>query len=578
MKKIFYFLLLFFMGIFSNSCTKLLDKSPMDQISDAAFWKSEGDLQLFLNGLYDKFPTWNMSGSGGSPLPDAGTDIAISSGLFISTKNRLDGNTSVPASGGGWSWTNVRNVNYFLENVDKVAAVTLKDHYAGEGYFFRAWFYFELLKQFGDLPIITKTVNVADQDILFGTRSSRTDVVNFIVSDLDKAIAKMKLGSQVGAGRLNKNIALLFKARVCLYEGTWEKYHANTTFKGTTDGTAFLTLAASASKALIDAGNYSLVTGNTKSVYYTLFNQIDYSKNTEVLFYRQYNSSTLGALGQSNALNVYPNNSGITRDMVRSYLCTDGLPISVSPLYQGDLDIRQVILNRDPRCEQTIINPGDVMTVTTKNDTIKFLTAVVLSSTNSCPTGYMSQKFYQPKVDPLTGGYSSEIGYIMFRYAEALLIYAESKAELAQLTQTDLDLTVNKLRTRVGMPSMTLASITTDPAWPDYGYVLPNYLQEIRRERTIEMFSEGLRLDDIMRWRAHSLISGKRPIGAFYTAEMKTINNTLVADATGYLDPFKTTLSGTGNTWGFRSDKDYLKPLPINELTLNKNLKQNPGW
>ena len=575
MKKIFYFLLLFFMGIFSNSCTKLLEKSPMDQISDAAFWKSEGDLQLYLNGLYATFPGWN--GGGGVPLPDAGTDIAISSGLFLGTKSRLDGNTNVPASGGGWSWTNVRNVNYFLENFDKVAAVTLKDHYAGEAYFFRAWFYFELLKQFGDLPIITKTVNVADQDILFGTRSSRTDVVNFIVSDLDKAIAKMKLGSQVGAGRLNKNIALLFKARVCLYEGTWEKYHANTPFKGTSDGSAFLTLAASASKALMDAANYSLVTGNTKSVYYTLFNQIDYSKNTEVLFYRQYNTSTLGALGQGNALNVYPNCSGITRDMVRSYLCTDGLPISVSPLYQGDLDIRQVILNRDPRCEQTLINPGDVMTVTTKNDTIRFVTAV-LTGINNCPTGYQAQKFYQPKVDPLSGGYSAEIGYIMFRYAEALLIYAESKAELAQLTQADLDLSINKLRQRVGMPSMTLATITTDPAWPDYGYVLPNYLKEIRRERAIEMFSEGLRLDDLMRWRAHSLLSGKRPIGAFYTAEMKTINNTLVADATGYLDPFKTSLSGIGNTWGFRPDKDYLKPLPIYDLTLNKKLNQNPGW
>jgi hypothetical protein len=217
------------------------------------------------------------------------------------------------------------------------------------------------------------------------------------------------------------------------------------------------------------------------------------------------------------------------------------------------------------------------MTVTTKNDTIRFVTAVLIGI-NNCPTGYQSQKFYRPMIDPLTGGYSGEVGFILFRYAEALLIYAESKAELAQLTQADLDLSINKLRQRVGMPSMTLATITTDPAWPDYGYVLPNYLQEIRRERTIEMFSEGLRLDDLMRWRAHSLLSGKRPIGAFYTAEMKTVNNTLVADATGYLDPFKTSLSGTGNTWGFRPDKDYLKPLPINDLTLNKNLKQNPGW
>jgi hypothetical protein len=580
MKKTLY-IILFVIGaatIFS-SCQKTLDKSPQDQISDPEFWKSDGDLQLYINGLYSVLPGWNLSGSGGHPLLDASTDVAIASGLWLSTKNPLDGVVNIPASGGGWDWSNIRNVNYFLNNANRVPNGGLKNQYIGEGYFFRAWNYFVLLKRFGDLPIVRKTLdpaNAADQQILNGTRSSRTDVVNFIISDLDSAIAYLGLKANLSAGRINKDIASLFEARVCLYAGTWEKYHRNDAFKGTSDGTAFLTKAAQAAKAVIDGGRYSLVTGNPNQVYYNLFNQIDYSTNSEVLLYRGYNAAAFGG-NFSNDLWNWPHASGITKFMMESYLCTDGKPSSVSPLYQGDQDIRKVIQNRDPRCVQSVMNPGDPVTIGLKNDTTFYVTPG-LSSTLNSTTGYESQKFRRPQVDPATGTYSRDQGYIIFRYAEALMIYAEARAELGLLTQGDLDISVNRLRDRVGMPRMTLGLITTDPKWPDYGYALPDYLYEIRRERQVEMFSEGFRFDDLMRWRADKLFMGTRPKGAYYSAELRAVIGTLVPDQNGYLDPYNNILKGPGSTWGFDPAKNYLMPIPTNELTINTALKQNPGW
>ncbi len=578
-KTLFIITFLIGIGIVFNSCQKLLDKSPQDQISDPEFWKSDQDLQLYVNGLYSVLPSWNLSGSGGNPLLDASTDVTIASGLWLPTKNPLDGVVNIPASGGGWSWTNVRNVNYFLQNVNRVPDGGMKKQYIGEGYFFRAWNYFVLLKQFGDLPIITKALdpsNQSDQQILYGSRSSRTDVVNFIISDLDSAIANMDIKSNLPAGRLNKDVASIFESRVCLYEGTWEKYHQNDAFKGTTNGSAFLAKAAQAAKAVITGGRYSLSTGNPNQVYYNLFNQIDYSNNPEVMLWRGYNQEAFGG-NFGNQLWNWPNGSGLTKAMMDMYLCTDGLPISVSPLYKGDTDIRVIIVNRDPRCVQSVMNPGDPVTIGVKNDTT-FFTTPGLSSVQNSTTGYESQKFRRPQVDPATGTYSNDQAYIVFRYAEALLNYAEAQAELGQLTQSDLDISINKLRDRVAMPHMILGSIAVDPNWPDYGYSLPDYLREIRREREVELLNEGFRYDDLMRWRADKLFVGVRPKGAYYTNELKGVNPNLPHDANNYLDPYLNVLKGTNGGWGFDPSKNYLKPLPTNDLTLNTALKQNPGW
>ncbi len=574
MKNTIYLISALVMGIMLNSCEDFLDRTPLDQISDPEFWKTETDLELYINGLYEYFEGYATVGMGGGWTKDCGTDIVLEKvGAYWDTyTQRLDGTLTVPSSGGGWNWSKIREVNHFLENAGLVEEGDLLDHYTGEGHFFRAWFYFELLVKFGDLPIITETVNADNEELLYGSRSSRSDVLDFMIIDLDSAISKMKLASEVGPSRLNRDIAALFKARVCLYEGTWEKYHLGTDFEGKTDGTDFLMAAADAANEVIEAGNYSLETGDINSAYYELFNQTDYSKNKEVMLYKHQDYLAYGNQFGNQSQN-WPNGYGISHEMTQMYLCSDGLPIGISPLFQGDSTLYQVEINRDPRCAQTIMVPGDIIAINQEDTTFFNLPEVF-----NCPTGYESEKFRRPQYDAESGSPSHDVGYIFFRYAEALLVYAEAKAELGTLNQADLDKTINKLRDRVGMPHLTLGSIAEDPNWPDYGHSLPDYVYEIRRERAVELYGEGFRFDDLMRWRAHDLWLGKRFTGTLYTDELKELDPNMFANEEGYLDPFQVILNGPDGGYGFHEDRDYLLPIPINELTLNDNLDQNPNW
>lgn len=579
MKKLTYIVSLIIIGVFFNSCDEgglldtspLDDRTPLDQVSDPEFWNTEEDVKLFVNGFYQSLPTaW--SAGGGNPSPDLGTDMVMESLAWYggSLTNRLDGTITVPGSGGGWNWGNIRRANYFLENVDRAESSGMVDHYVGEGHFFRAWFYFELLKNFGDLPIIDQTLNVDHQDILYGSRSSRSEVVDFILSDLDEAISKMQTSVGPPKSRLNEDVAALFKARVALYEGTWEKYHQGSEFAGDTDGTGYLTAAANAAKRVIDAGNYSLSGDDPETAYYELFVQTDYSNNPEVLLYKHYD-----AYDQNFGNNLWnvPNGQGMTQEFTENYLSEDGLPIAVSPLFEGDETLTKLENNRDPRLDQSILTPGELDVVTVDGDSVFF----DVPNLNDNSTGITVMKWRADWIDPnFENRRTPNIGYIYFRYAEALLIYAEAKAELGELTQADLDMTINKLRDRVGMPSMVMGSITPDPNKQDYGYSVSDILYEIRRERSVELFAEGFRLDDLMRWRAHNLFVGKRYTGTTYTQSMIEKYPGKNTNDEGFLDPYNEYLNG--GTYGFNPDRDYLLPLPTNQLTLNENLDQNPGW
>ncbi|MCK0156462.1 RagB/SusD family nutrient uptake outer membrane protein [Cellulophaga sp. F20128] len=572
MKNIYYIFLIFTIGIFFNSCTDdLLEKNPLDEISNADFWKTEGDLQLYLNDLYGKFPGW--AGGGAAPSPDLGTDIVIESSEWFggSSTPRLDGTLNVPATGGGWNWGNVREINFFLENAARAESGDLVEHYIGEGHFFRAYFYYNLMRNFGDLPIITKVLNVEDNDILYSERSPRTEVANFILAELDLAISKMKDASELQEpSRLNKDIALQFKARVALYEGTWEKYHQGTDFAGSTNGAGFLQQAADAAKSVMDAENYSLATGNVNEAYYNLFVQTDYSGHPEVMLYKQYDYLTYNI---QNSLWNQPNAHGMTREMTKYYLASDGLPIAVSPEFTGDATLAEIQENRDPRLAQSVMAPGDLDFIGINGDEVLF--SVPFMTRN--PTGYSIEKWRSKQLfAELNNQRTRDIGYIIFRYAESLLIYAEAKAELGTITQADVNMSINLLRDRVGMPDLDITNITVDPEWPDYGYAMPDYLYEIRRERVVELFGEGNRLDDLMRWRAHKLFVDKRPTGTTYTADIEAEFPNLVVNNDGFLDPFRDYLN-TG-TYGFDPTRDYLLPIPSTEITLNNKIDQNPNW
>jgi len=176
MKKIFCILLIFTAVSFIACEDDILDKYPMDTVTDSEFWKTDNDLNLYLTGLYGILPQWPQ-GSSDLGSFDLGTDIIVESAASLSPTytSQFDGTLNVPPSGGGWNWGDVRRVNYFLGNLDKVDKTNdLVAQYIGEGYFFRAFAYFKLFTKFGGLPIIDKVLGLGDDDYLYAARASRT--------------------------------------------------------------------------------------------------------------------------------------------------------------------------------------------------------------------------------------------------------------------------------------------------------------------------------------------------------------------------------------------------------------------
>jgi hypothetical protein len=348
-------------------------------------------------------------------------------------------------------------------------------------------------------------------------------------------------------------------------------------------------MAAVTADQLMKMGTLSVYKGPAGREYWSLFNKIDYSDNPEVLLWKKFDVP-LGIFHQvSSYLSSGAGDIGINKTLIDSYLCTDGKPISVSPNFKGYDSISGEVMNRDPRLAQTIFLKGYDQTINSPGggaDTTFSKPAIDLSGQFRATTGYCIYKGVNPEFSQHTTS-GSWIGSIVLRYSEALLIYAEAKAELGTITQADIDKTVNVLRDRVGMIHLNLANITTDPKW-DFPTLSP-IINEIRRERRIELAFETYRWDDLARWRAHSLITGIRPKGIKYIGSNLEgtykdylgtptiiLGKNLFVDANGFIDPYQTALP---NGFGFNPARDYLSPVPSDELTLNKNLlPQNPGW
>lgn len=548
-----------------------LDKSPLDAISSTAYWKTPTDLEMYVNQYYTVFPNETNTDN---DLLDGNSDNMI----LVSINPTLAGTRVAPASGGTWNsyWTSIRSINYFFQNHQSVEApFELTRQYVGEAHFFRAYYYFSLVRDYGDVPWVNVPLDV-DSEQLYAERTPRNVVMDSIIADLDKAIAYMVNKGEGSASRLNSQVALLFKSRVALFEGTWEKYHAGTEFGvAGSDGTKYLTMARDAAKQLIDGGYYDIYSqGTPHEDYLHFFGQDDYSSNPEVMLWKKWDES-LGLVRWSPS--KWGMGRGITKSLVDSYLCSDGLPIAVSTAYQGDDNLLEVVKNRDPRLRQSIWVPGDAMNILATNDTTFFERADIhQTGSYLCVTGYQLKKHSNAWGENLKlNHYQSQIGSIVFRYAEALLNYAEARAELGEITQSDLDLTVNKLRDRVAMPHLRLDNIVHDPQW-DYPTLSP-IINEIRRERRVELAFEGLRLHDFLRWRAHHLVVGKRSLGATFVPEdyPEMEEGVNVYTTSGYIDAHQKALP---NGYGFKPDRDYLNPIPTMELTLNDKYYQNPGW
>ncbi len=582
MKKLIfkYLFIASFISILVGCKDGYLDRFPLNQISTEDYWERASDLKLYMNTFYTNF---NVSGSDRYEYIFE-RDLPTDDMTHVQANARLRGSRIVPESG-GWNYTPIRNVNYFFANYTKC-----KDPFEeyktflGEAHFFRAYLYFNLVKEYGDVPWINKPLNT-DSEELYMARTPRSQVIDSIAADLDKAINYLPSGKIEGGTRLSREIAQLFKSRVCLYEGTWEKYHSSSVFGvPNPNPNKYLEMAVQAAEAVMQSGLFSLYTVNDPKWNYFFFAKIDYSNNPEVLFWKKYDLD-LG-VGHARQFQVARGKSGgvgLTKSFVESYLMTDGNPIhlsdgSLNPLYQGDNDLISTAANRDPRLIQTIFTPGFPLQIIAGDTTYFNRPAIDEAAHTVNPTGYQINKIlnfdpiHHKSLDTQGDGFT---GWIIFRYAEALLNFAEAKAELGTLTQEDINKSIKLLRDRVGMPNLEISNITVDPNWlfPDLAPVI----NEIRRERRIELVGEGFRWDDIARWAAaDEVIIGQRPLGGKFNA----INYPdLSADdfrlTNGYFDPLKDQIP---NGYGFNLGRDYLSPISTVELTINPNLEQNPGW
>lgn len=593
---------LFFCVLFLFACNKDdLNLAPQTQISESQFFNTVSDLQVFCNSFYQQLPYFigGNATSFSNDVPGIGSNSGVANiGIYGVDDNSdnmitgsyspfLNGQSTLPPSGAGWAtsnWTNIRNTNYFLANYQRVKDLRVNvSPYVGEAYFFKAWFYFDKLRIFGAVPWLSTPTTISDTAQLYSSRLARNVIADSINSCLDSAIANLPLKSRVLANRVYKEYAQAFRARVCLYEGTWEKYHQNDNFGVTgNNGNKYLQMAADTAQAIINSNVFALdsATGTSQTAYFNLFNRSDYSTSKEVMFWRKYDGSQAIYNFWSGYIAAGANR-GITKNLVDAYLCTDGKPIGASSLYKGDDSLSWVVTNRDPRLKQTIYTPGAVQFTNNPGLVLYTIPPFTTSGNSFCPSGYQLYKGHSlDYAQANVGAPGSTTGLIFMRYAEVLLILAEAKAELGTLTQADVNATINKLRTRAGMPAaaaLNLAAITPDPKW-DFPTLSP-IINEVRRERRVELACEGYRFDDIMRWAAAgTYFLNWKPKGAKWnqwnTLFAASINTKFKRDANGYIEPFQTTLAGGYN---FNINRDYLEPIPQDQLLI-AGYNQNPGW
>lgn len=558
MKKRFLYIPFFAAMVFA-SCKKdsFLNRQPLSDISPQNFFTNETDLQLYCNQYYSQLPEQNFvkADDNSDDKANQSVNTLLAGTLVIPSSVQDQKNAGIPA----WDFSFIRTCNFFLANYNKANETdSVKNIYVGETLFFRANDFWTKVKAFGDVPYINTYITDTSKTALYSARTPHKQVMDSVLKDLNFAVAHLPVTA--ADGRLNKYMALALKARVCLWEGTYRKYF------GVGDETPYLQAAADAAEQIMNSGKYSLYsTGHPNTDYYNLFIQDELNGNPEAIMPKRYLNTVLmngvdRQLGESG--------DGYSKAFVRSFLCTDGLPTSLSPLYKGDDSLDAEILNRDPRLSQQIATRGFVFL---EGDTI----SLPRIGTAVTSTGYQPIKGRSSNIAYWNAN-ASTLDFFVFRYAETLLIDAEARAELGTCTQTTLDNTINKLRDRVGMPHMVLTSLVKDPqsVFPN----LPVLIDEIRRERRVELGSEGFRFDDLHRWHAGTLINnpetilGIKLLPSVRAQYPPSQVSSIVTDANDYIRVYPSIASRTWN------DKMYLYPIPVQELSLNPSLGQNPGW
>jgi len=518
------------------ACNDMLETVPLDQLSTDTYWSNENDAKMALMGVYANGSVGSRGNIGFRVFDtyltlDAMTDNGNEKDQILTHFNNGELTSSNSTVLNLWkaSFENIGRANNLIENIDRVPMDAAKiNMMKAEAKFLRAYMYFNLVTYWGDVPLVTKVLSIAEANSI--ERTSKSEVVNFLLTDLTEAISHLPLTRpDAEYGRVTKAGALAIKARILMAEKRWSE-------------------AAATYKEIIDSGLYTIdddykrlfVAGNERSNEIIL--AIKYREdNYRTEIQRSVVPFQFGGWHQYNVFN----------ELVESYWMTDGKTIQDSPLY----DPKKPYDNRDPRMDMSIFIPGRTLW---KGQLFVLHPDAggAWRLTDRDWSGYGLKKFADETHTAAINNYGGD--YPMIRYAEILLGYLESKLEAGDvIDQNLLDLSINRLRKRatVNMPSVT----ETNPA----------ALREIvRRERRIEMAFEGLRLYDLHRWGiSHQVMKGQ-----FHG--MKLTDNpanytALPVNENGY---FRYIIKN------FRQNVDYLWPIPQREIDINPNLNQNPGY
>lgn len=561
------------------SCEDMLDYQPKDRLSPDTYFKTETDCELWTNNYYTVFPS--AEGIYSEPY-----DVIVRDVLA----DEISGVRKPMPTDGNWNWKKLREMNFFLSRASQVEDESVRLEYEGLTRFFRAYFYFEKIKRYGDVPWVDRPLG-SDEEELYEGRDPRESVMEKVMEDVDFAIANLPEVQNVY--RVTRWTARALKSRIALFEGTFRKYHGLDGYE------EFLQACVNASEPFL-TGPYSIYTSGS-TPYQDLFTSQN-AIGTEIILARAYTSAISGMTHDVNGhlTGATMGRPGMTRNVVNMYLMRDGSRYTDQADYATKTFVEEC-KNRDLRMAQTLRTPGykriggskelapDLSRSTTGYQLIKYLTEerydANKASTNDMP---------------------------LFRLAEVLLNYAEAKAELGTLKQADLDNTIRPLRVRAGLPDLDMEEANAHPdpylSSSETGYANvtganKGVILEIRRERTLETPMEGLRYWDIMRWK-----EGKRfekPIEGLYfpgTGEYDLDGNGSVdvciydtekapgnsADVLYLKLGSDIVLSGetSGNVLAhstqqriWNEERDYLYPIPTDDRVLTQGaISQNPGW
>ena len=644
-------------SLLTTSCSDFLDRHPESSITPDLYFSSANDLAAYVVNYY---PSFLVNVDGSQLYHTSGYNAGIVGYSDHISDNNASGTGSTTFFGDGSHWTvgsgralyntysKIRICNWFFDQVNSkyesgVLSGSAVDHYIGEMYFFRAMTYFNAMVQYGDLPILTEAMPDNNEVLMANSiRAPRNEVARFILSDLDKAISMMQDKSAHKGQRVNKQAALLFKSRVALFEGTFEKYHrgsgrvpGDNTWPGAAmsynsgktfdiDGEIrfFLQQAMDAASQIADATTLTPNSGKMNpesgqsygwNSYFEMFSTPSLSTNDEVLLWREYSKSLNITHNAVMRLRV-GNNLGFTRSLVRSFLMKNGLPwYAAGSGYKGDSNLMNETADRDERLQLFMWKDEDALAGTEEHVEFGLTQLVSADSEKRMITGYGPRKFYcydyqQQYSDALLSTNACPI----FRSAEALLNYMEACYELNGSLDSKAQDYWTKLRTRAGVSTdfnATIAATDLSRETEDWGLysgatTVDATLFNIRRERRNEFIGEDKRYADMLRWRSfdHLIASPAQVYGFNYWEEQfakyEEATPGIIADGTSnaiisskdlgnYIMPYRRTdinneLSG-GLTW---HEAYYLYPLGIQDMNTaspdftvaNTTLYQNVNW